>query len=267
MTKSWQEGNVNANGVSIHYYRTGGDKPKLILLHGITDNGLCWPELSAALEPSYDLIMLDARGHGLSEHTASYLPEDHVKDVNAVMKSLGLANAAVLGHSMGAVNASYFAVAHPEKVTCLLLEDPPWHIQPETIIRDNAQWRKDITVRRTRTLEDIMAAGKLENPRWSETVFPSWAEAKRQVDPNVIDWADGGRTLSSWQQIAKDLSCPTLLITGGPTAIVTPETAERAKSLNAQLSVVTMSDAGHSIRREALKPYLEAVQGFLNQNL
>jgi pimeloyl-ACP methyl ester carboxylesterase len=35
---------VNANGTNIHHYRTGGAKPPLVLLHGITDSGLCWPD-------------------------------------------------------------------------------------------------------------------------------------------------------------------------------------------------------------------------------
>lgn len=265
MTKSWQEGDVNSNGVSIHYYRTGGDKPKLVLLHGITDNGLCWSRLAGALEPYYDIIMIDARGHGLSDRASCYLPQEHIADIKAVIDALGIAKAAVLGHSMGAVNASYFAVAHSEKVTCLLLEDPPWHLEPGTIIRDHEQWRKDIALKRTRTLEDLMAAGKLENPLWDDSVFPSWAEAKRQADPDVIDWADQGRTLANWRELATNLSCPSLLITGGPAAIVTPETAELARTLNAQIQVVTMPEAGHSIRRDAFKDYLAAVRTFLSQ--
>ena len=91
MIKTWQEGDVDSSGVKIHYYRTGGEGPKLILLHGITDNGLCWPEVTEALGEKYDIIMLDARGHGLSDHAASYLPKDHVADVDAVMENLGIA--------------------------------------------------------------------------------------------------------------------------------------------------------------------------------
>ena len=33
---------VVANGVKLNYYRTGGSKPLLVLVHGITDDGLCW---------------------------------------------------------------------------------------------------------------------------------------------------------------------------------------------------------------------------------
>ncbi|MGD0100048.1 MAG: alpha/beta hydrolase, partial [Acidobacteriota bacterium] len=35
-------GNVIIDGIKIHYYRSGGKKPPIVLLHGATDDGLCW---------------------------------------------------------------------------------------------------------------------------------------------------------------------------------------------------------------------------------
>jgi len=41
----WHEGDVYANGINIHYHRSDGDnKPSILLLHGITDSGLCWSQ-------------------------------------------------------------------------------------------------------------------------------------------------------------------------------------------------------------------------------
>ncbi|MEZ4558556.1 MAG: hypothetical protein R2854_19355 [Caldilineaceae bacterium] len=57
---SWTSDTVDANG-TLHYWRTGGDKPTLVLCHGITDNGLCWTRRGAVLEGRFDVIMLDAR--------------------------------------------------------------------------------------------------------------------------------------------------------------------------------------------------------------
>ena len=65
--QSWQSADVAANGIRLHYTRTGGDGPPLVLAHGVTDDGLCWSPVAAALEPAYDVIMVDARGHGRSE--------------------------------------------------------------------------------------------------------------------------------------------------------------------------------------------------------
>ena len=60
-------GHVMANGLKINYYRTGGDKPAVVLLHGLADYGLCWTRFPLFLEPSYDVVMVDMRGHGMSE--------------------------------------------------------------------------------------------------------------------------------------------------------------------------------------------------------
>jgi N-formylmaleamate deformylase len=57
---SWVTGFHEANGIRIHYLRTGGDKPPLVLLHGLTGNGACWTPLARSLESEYDVVMLDA---------------------------------------------------------------------------------------------------------------------------------------------------------------------------------------------------------------
>ena len=60
----WQQGDVLTNGIRMHYYRTGGDKPAMVLVHGFSDSGLCWTPVAKALAADYDVIMIDARGHG-----------------------------------------------------------------------------------------------------------------------------------------------------------------------------------------------------------
>ena len=39
---TWQDSYVNADGIQVHYYRTGGNKPQVVLDHGAMDDGLCW---------------------------------------------------------------------------------------------------------------------------------------------------------------------------------------------------------------------------------
>jgi pimeloyl-ACP methyl ester carboxylesterase len=61
----YQEGNVIVEGIKIHYYRSGGKKPPMVLLYGATDDGLCWGRTAYELAERYDVIMPDAQGHGL----------------------------------------------------------------------------------------------------------------------------------------------------------------------------------------------------------
>lgn len=262
---TWQEGNVNANGVTLHYYQTATGKPPVLLLHGITDSGLCWSRLASALENDYSLTLLDARGHGLSATADSYLPEDHVADIAAVVEALGLQDLALLGHSMGAVNAAYYAATQPDGLHSLLLEDPPWPNEPQAIQRDEAQWQKNIRLEQSRNLEDIITAGQQDNPHWDTSLFPAWAEAKQQVRPEVVTWLDGGKTLNSWRDIVSQIRRPTLLITGDTDVRVTPEVAKEAQERCPMLEHRHIPNAGHSIRRDQFEAYLEVVRAFLAQ--
>jgi len=65
---AWLTGNIVTNGIKIHYHRTGGDKPALVIAHGITDNGNTWSRIARELEDSYDVIMYDQRGTASPMH-------------------------------------------------------------------------------------------------------------------------------------------------------------------------------------------------------
>ena len=127
----WQEAMITANGIRQHYYRTVGEKPSLILLHGFTENGLCWSRVARALEHDYDLILLDARGHGLSSGPETgYSQELLTQDVAAFIHELGLSSPALFGHSNGALTAAQVAATFPELVRTIVLEDHPWSESP-----------------------------------------------------------------------------------------------------------------------------------------
>ena len=102
LATNWQSGDAAGDGVRIHYTRTGGRKPPLVMLHGVTDSGQCWARVAEALAADYDCLMLDSRGHGLSEAPETgYTAEDHARDVATVIKALGLGRPAVMGQLHG----------------------------------------------------------------------------------------------------------------------------------------------------------------------
>ena len=122
----WQSGYVEANGLRLHYTRTGGAKPPVVLAHGVTDDGQCWTPVAGVLAAGYDVVMVDARGHGRSdapEH--DYGPVEQAGDLARVIAGLGLQRPAVLGHSMGAATALVLAGEYPDVPGAILLEDPP----------------------------------------------------------------------------------------------------------------------------------------------
>ena len=119
---NWMTGVCEANGINIHYLRTGGSKPPLILLHGLTGSGACWTLLARALETDFDVGMPDARGHGNSSTPLNgYRYGDYTNDVVGLIQGLGLATPVLLGHSMGGMTA---AVVASQSATCRATEAP-----------------------------------------------------------------------------------------------------------------------------------------------
>src|SRR5688500_11005922 len=122
-------GEVTANGLRQHYWRTGwaaAGKPVLVLAHGATDNGLCWTRLAKVLEGEWDVVIPDARGHGLSEAPEEdYSAGARAADLAKLIEALGLVRPVVGGHSMGGSTALRLAAEHPELVRAAVLEDPP----------------------------------------------------------------------------------------------------------------------------------------------
>lgn len=128
----WSSRYVMANGIRLHYWRTPGGrrldghtKPIIVLAHGYADCGLSWWYAMHELTDLFELIALDARGHGLSDPPAPTTPADaQAEDIAAVIRELGLVKPIVMGHSMGAAATMWFAARHPDVPRAVVLEDP-----------------------------------------------------------------------------------------------------------------------------------------------
>lgn len=270
---TWQSGDVETNGIRLHYTRTGGEKPPLVLAHGVTDSGLCWTPLAEALAADYDAIMVDARGHGQSQATESgYDPATQAEDLAGLIAALGLQKPAVLGHSMGAATALVLAGSHPDLPGAILLEDPPawwtdWYETPEAGERV-AGMREMAVARKAMTREELIADQRGREPGWSAAELEPWADAKQRVSLNVLSVFSRDNPLSvDWPATLRRIVCPVLLIVSDPElgGIVTAESAAVLQEFVPQAEVAHVGDAGHNIRRDQFERYLEVVGAFLRR--
>ena len=121
----------NNGPVKIAYLDEGNETPQaepVVLVHGFASTKeVNWvaPSWTGTLRRAgHRVIALDDRGHGAS--TKLYDPADYdtarmADDVRALLDHLGLKRAAVMGYSMGARIAAFFALAHPQRVRALIL--------------------------------------------------------------------------------------------------------------------------------------------------
>jgi pimeloyl-ACP methyl ester carboxylesterase len=276
MMAFWQGGVVEVNGLRLHYTRSGagtlGTKPSVVLMHGVTDDGLCWTPVAEALAPEYDVIMVDARGHGRSDAPKQgYGPAAQAEDLAGVIRGLGLQRPAVLGHSMGAITALTLAGTYPDLPRAILLEDPPawWMPLPEGSASGDereAQMRAWLTGLKRKPRDELIAEQRAATPHWSDAELGPWAEAKLRVSPNVLSiFAPTIPASVDWPKVLRRIMCPALLITADPMhgAIVTAESATALQALAPQLRIAHIPEAGHSIRRDQFDRYLDVVRAFL----
>ncbi len=101
-----------------------GEGPDVVLIHGLGTNRAFWYATAVALQDRYRVTLFDLRGHGYSERPPNgYRPLDFAEDTLQVMDSLGVARAALIGHSYGGSAALEAAGMAPDRVSHLGLID------------------------------------------------------------------------------------------------------------------------------------------------
>lgn len=108
----------------IHYYDIGGsNKRAIIFIHGWTCNADFWKDSYSAF-PQYRVIAIDLPGHGQSDKPkTTYSMEYFARSIKAVMKSTGVKQAVLVGHSMGTPVARQFYRLYPEQTLGLVVVD------------------------------------------------------------------------------------------------------------------------------------------------
>src|SRR5438128_2251586 len=181
----WQTGDVVSNGIRTHYLRSGGHKPPLVLLHGATDSSRCWTPIAEALTDDYDVVLPDARGHGLSDAPPSgYSSAERAADTARLIQALGLAKVAVGGHSMGGQTTCRLAADHPELVACAILEDPPFRPAQSAEARLSSvrqSMREEVAHLKGLSPESGLEYGRQRHPNWPDAELPAWVESKVQL--------------------------------------------------------------------------------------
>lgn len=100
-----------------------GSGPPLVVLHGLFGSATNWRGFARALADTHQVHALDLRNHGESPWADAMGYVDMAEDVRAFIERQGLAQASVLGHSMGGKTAMALALVHPGLVDRLIVVD------------------------------------------------------------------------------------------------------------------------------------------------
>ncbi len=113
---------IDAGGTELHYLRAGSGEP-MLLIQGMSATHMTWGRpFLAPLEQSFECVIFDNRGMGLSG--PAQLPfdvTDLAGDVAALLDALEIERAHIVGISMGGMIAQELALAQPERIRSLTI--------------------------------------------------------------------------------------------------------------------------------------------------
>ena len=269
----WSDGYIYANGARIHYYHAvpAPGKPVIVMVHGVTDIGLSWTTLTWKLQNSYDVYMLDARGHGLSDRfTAADDSSTMVKDVVEFVRIMKFEKPILMGHSMGAATVMRIGAEYPELSKAIIMLDP--------MIRSFTPGQSSGARNPRRTpdpvamvnqnnakFEDLVATCHKNTPKWDIIDCQYWALSKKQYH--------GAYTLQESQAMSgtmrtKDalskIPVPSLVLKADATPEVRKANEEAVKNLP-RVKLVHIDGAGHNLHHDELQRTVKELNEFFSK--
>jgi pimeloyl-ACP methyl ester carboxylesterase len=265
------------DGVKL-YYMTAGRGPAVILLHGYAETSRMWRPIIPLLAEKFMVIAPDLPGIG-----DSAIPESGIdmltsaKRIHALVRSLGVEKARVVGHDIGLMVAYAYATQFPSETEKLAVMDaflpgvPGWepiYNAPNIWhFRFQGPYPEALVKGRERTYFEyfwnVFAADKTRSI--PEADRKAYTEAYSRPGRMRAAWA----YFASWPELAKDfaqrsqtkLTMPVLSI-GGDKSLGN-ELAEQMKLVAGDVTVVVLKDTGHWIMEERPKETTDALLKFL----
>lgn len=254
-------GICRANGIDIHFRRTGGDKPPLVILHGLIGSGPCLSPLAHALEDHFDVILPDARGHGgSSSPERGYLYSNLAGDVAGLISELKLEAPILVGHSMGGMTAAVAANELGPTARALVLIDPTFisaewqrEVYESDIVAEHEQLLQE-------TRDDLVAKARLRSPNRSAELIEDLVDARLRTSLKAFEVLTPPNP--DWHALIQRIRVPMLLLIGDR-GVVSLDTARELQTLNPSLRYELIPDAGHGMPYDKPAQLGAAVLAFL----
>jgi N-formylmaleamate deformylase len=265
--------NLRANGIRQHYLRYGGAsghrarRDAVILIPGITSPAVTWGFVGERLGREFDTYVLDVRGRGLSEASASldYSLDAQAADVVAFAAALGLERYSLVGHSMGGRIAARAAARQPAGLTRVVMVDPPTSGPGRRRYPAQLDWYVD-SMALARAGIDVEGMRRF-CPTWSEEHLRIRAEWLHTCDERAILASFEGFHTDDFHADLPKVTVPVLLMTAERGDVVRPEDVEEIGRLLPDCSHVRVAGAGHMIPYDNEEGFYRAFGDFLGASL
>ncbi len=267
---------VSVNGIKLNYLDWGNESaPDMVLVHGLRGHRHSWDDFSSLVCKDFHVMALDQRGRGDSDWApdCDYSTDAYVADLAGFSEALGLSKFTLVGHSMGGRNSMTFGGKFPEKLDKLVVVD----VGPESDPRGGARIAREIinVPEEFDSFEAVVEYMNKQNRFASDRVMRRrLTYATKELPNGKIGWRydlairEARRQgISSpqedlWPALSR-ITCPTLVVRGAETDLLTLEVAQRMIETFANGQLVEIPSAGHMVFEDNPDDFNAAVTRFL----
>ncbi len=270
-----EHGYADNDGVRIHYAAIG-EGPLIVMIHGFPDFWYTWREQMKVLAADYRVVAIDQRGYNLSDKpagVASYAMPLLVRDVVAVIRSLGEEEAIIVGHDWGGMVAWQTAINVPEVVERLIILNLP---HPRGLMRElakgeeqaaNSQYARNF--QRPDAHESLTASGLAGWVR-DPAARARYVEAFERSDfEAMLNYYKANYPREPYVGDTSPLvkvQCPVLVIHGlDDTALLAPALDRTWEWIDNDLTLVTIPGAGHFVQQDATEMVNRSIVAWLGR--
>ncbi len=260
-------GFAEVNGARLHYELQGVGFP-VVLLHGGLLDLRMWDGQVGPFSKHFTTLRYDLRGFGQTQAPVGQPSAPH-EDLRALLDHFSMDRVHVVGHSLGGRFALDFALAFPERVSCLVLVAPGINGSPPS--PEEYSW-----------FASLLGSGREKDPQalleaWLGSDYLAAAMARPELAPMVRQWTldnlpglrPGANLPQALQPSAytrlEQLAPPTLLVVGDKDNPAMLKNAEVLARRVPTLTRVTLPGVGHLPNLERPEDFNRAVLDFLDE--
>jgi esterase len=252
--------------MKLNYKREGVGAP-LLIAHGLFGNLDNWQTLGKKFAENYDVILVDQRNHGHSEHSDEFDYDLMAEDLHELIEDLQLGSVSIIGHSMGGKATMRLAQLHPGDIQRMVIVDigpkeyPMHHDQIlaglNAIDFDFVKTRKGADQVISEYIDDAgVKAFLLKNLYWVEKGELAWRINLPVIEKNlpfIIGALPEDEVLND-----------TLFIRGEKSNYILEEDYQDIFNQFVNSDIETIYNAGHWIHAENPFDFYNLVSDFLN---
>jgi pimeloyl-ACP methyl ester carboxylesterase len=261
---------------SIEYFeQKGEDEIEVVLLHGIGSNALSFKSLIKELPQSWRILAWNAPGYGQSKPLDKNWPiaDDYALALQGLYERLELRTPLLVGHSLGALIATSFALRYSKNVSKLLLASPALGHGQSTNDPLNPLAKNRIDELELYGVEKfaLKRASKLvanpdKNPKIVSQVAKEMMHIKNPGYTQAVKMLASGDLL----QDALKVSCPTDVVVGAKDIVTTPASAKKVFQVLQSVvcsKLTQLNETGHAIYQQSPTNFAKALKAFAQPNL